>query len=114
MHEMSLVQGLLGQLHSLAAEHAKEKVVSVSMEIGPLSGVVVDSFQFGFEILAKEDALTCEAKLIIENPLAVFRCLGCGLKIEQEQRPECCPECSETLLSPEGSDDLILLRVEME
>ncbi len=114
MHEMSLVQGLLGQLHSLAAEHKKEKVISVCMEIGPLAGVVIDSFQFGFDILSKEDALTREAELIIERPPALFRCLGCGIQIEQEQRPEACPECSETLLTPEGSDDLILLRVEME
>lgn len=114
MHEMSLVQNLLDQLHSLATEHKKEKVLNVYMEIGPLSGVVVDSFQFGFEILSREDALTREAKLIIERPQALFRCLGCGIQIKQEQKPECCPECSETLLASEGSDDLILLRVEME
>lgn len=114
MHEMSLVQGLLGQLHALAAEHRKEKVITVCMEIGPLSGVVIDSFQFGFDILAKEDALTREAELIIEKPLPIYRCFGCGMEIQQEQRPDYCPDCLETLLSPEGSDDLILLRVEME
>ena len=114
MHEMSLVQGLLGQLHELAKEHNKEKVISVSMEIGPLSGVVIDSFQFAFDILAKDEALTSGAKLIIESPPAMYRCFGCGIEIKEEQRPDACPSCSETLLSPEGSDDLVLLRVEME
>ncbi len=114
MHEMSLVQGLLGQLQQLAAEHNKSKVLTVSMEIGPFSGVVIDSFEFGFGILAKEISLTKDARLIIESPPASYRCCGCGKQIEEEQRPESCPHCSETLFSPEGSDDLILLRVEME
>lgn len=114
MHEMSLVQGLLDQLQQLATEHKKNKVIAVSMEIGPFSGVVIDSFQFGFDILAKEFALTKNAKLEIKSPPASYRCCGCGKQIQEEQRPEICPHCSETLFSPEGSDDLILLRVEME
>lgn len=111
---MSLVQGLLAQLNELAREHGKEKVISVYMEIGPLSGVVIDSFQFGFDILAKDDTLTREAKLIIESPPAVYRCFGCGREIEALRRPESCPECSETLFSPQGGDGLILRQVEME
>ena len=114
MHEMSLVQGLLGQLQSLAAEHKKNKVITVSMEIGPFSGVVIDSFQFGFDILAKDDALTRDAKLNIISPAASYRCCSCGKQIEEEQRPDNCPSCSETLFSPVGSDDIILLQVEME
>ena len=84
------------------------------MEIGPLSGVVIDSFQFGFYILAKDDALTRDARLIIERPPATYRCFGCGIEIEAEQRPDVCSHCSETLFSSEGGDDLVLLRVEME
>ncbi len=114
MHEMSLVQGLLGQLQSLAIEHKKSKVISVSMEIGPFSGVVIDSFQFGFDILAKEDVLTKDAELKIISPAACYRCCDCGKQIKSEQRPDSCLHCSETLFSPEGSDDLILLQVEME
>ncbi len=114
MHEMSLVQGLLTQLKDLAIEHNKSKVISVSMEIGPLSGVVIDSFQFGFDILAKDEPLTKDAKLIIESPPAIYRCFGCGMEIEAVVRPESCPDCSETLFTPEGGDGLILRQVEME
>lgn len=114
MHEMSLVQGLLTQLKELAHEHDRSKVITVCMEIGPLSGVVIDSFQFGFDILSKDDALTKYAKLIIESPPALYRCFGCGMEIEAVQRPECCSNCSETLFSPQGGDGLILRQVEME
>jgi len=114
MHEMSLVQGLLDQLHALANQHQKTKVICLSMEIGPFSGVVIDSFQFGFDILAKEYPLTEDAEMKIICPTASYHCCGCGKTIKTEQRPESCPSCSETLFSPEGSDDLILLQVEME
>ncbi len=114
MHEMSLVQGLLSQLHDLAREHKKTKVITVRMEIGPLSGVVIDSFQFGFDILSKEAPLTREASLVIESSPATYRCCGCGLEVEAEKRPDTCPACTETLLIPEGGDEIILRQVEME
>lgn len=114
MHEMSLVQGLISQLLALADEHSKKKVLTVRMEIGPLSGVVIDSFQFGFDILSKEQPVTQDAQLEIIAPPISYRCCGCGRQINEEQRPKRCPHCSETLFSPVGSDDLILLQVEME
>ncbi|MBU0960102.1 MAG: hydrogenase maturation nickel metallochaperone HypA [Proteobacteria bacterium] len=114
MHEMSLVQGLLSQLHELAREHNKTKVITVCMDIGPLSGVVIDSFQFGFDILSAEDPLTRSASLVIESTPATYLCCGCGKRIEEELKPEACPACSETLLSPEGGDDIILRQVQME
>ncbi len=116
MHELSLVQNLLQQLHELAEEHRKTRVLTVYMCIGPFSGVVIDSFEFGFETLAKESQLTSEAVLIIENPDAGYRCCGCNtvIKHKHKQKTDQCPNCSETLLIPEGGDELILSRVEME
>ncbi|CAG0905515.1 unnamed protein product, partial [Cyprideis torosa] len=57
MHEISLVQGLFDQLEDLARQHKMTKVVKITMDIGPLSGVVVDSFRFGFMVLARENRL---------------------------------------------------------
>ena len=114
MHEISLVQGLFTQLHSLAQEHRKSRVLTVTMEIGPLSGVVIDSFQFGFDVLSADDKLIRGAQLLVICPPATYRCCGCNATTEAEVRPEACPRCGETLLSPEGGDDLILQQVEME
>ncbi len=114
MHEMSLVQGLLTQLHQLAREHKKSRVITVRMAIGPLSGVVIDSFQFGFDILSQEDELTKGSILVIESPPATYRCCGCGTEIITDMRPEQCTSCAETLLVPQGGDDIILRQVEME
>lgn len=116
MHEISLVQGLFQQLDELARENNAGKVTRVTMEIGPLSGVVVDSFRFGFEILVKEYPLMQEAELVIDITPVSYRCTHCAFVLESTsaQRPSACPKCDELLLIPSGGDDLILKRVEME
>jgi hydrogenase nickel incorporation protein HypA/HybF len=115
MHEISLVQGLIAQLRSLAAENSASKILSVTMEIGPLSGVVVDSFRFGFDILTAEDELVRGAQLRVEVVPVRYTCTGCGkILVTAGERPDGCPDCGELLLFPDGGDDLILRQVEME
>lgn len=115
MHEISLVQGLLQQLIDLAAENEASKILSVTMEIGPQSGIVADSFRFGFEILAAESELVKGANLIIDTPPARYACTKCGHVVETaDAKPDGCPACGDLLLFPQGGDDLILRQVEME
>lgn len=115
MHEMSLVQGLFDQLKELARQNNVNKVLRVTMEIGPLSGVVIDSFQFGFDALSEDDPMFTEAVLEIEIPLVTYRCPSCSHEITTSaERPEKCEQCQEPILIPSGGDDLILKQVEME
>ncbi|MEW6288401.1 MAG: hydrogenase maturation nickel metallochaperone HypA [Thermodesulfobacteriota bacterium] len=115
MHEISLVQGLLKQLAELAEQHRSRMISKVRVEIGPLSGIVIDSFQFGFDVLASEQELTSKALLEIVTPPIQYKCCYCGyVCLNYSEVPEACPECGHTLLVPEGGDGLILLQVEME
>ncbi len=115
MHEISLVQGMLQQLSDLAAQNKASKVLKITMEIGPLSGVVVDSFRFGFDILSVEDKLTSGAELVINTPPVTYWCTQCNHATKTSgSRPDGCPRCGEIFLTPEGGDDLILQQVEME
>lgn len=115
MHEMSLVQNLFTQLQDLASENNATKVISVTMQIGPLSGVVQDSFQFGFDVLSAETPLCNGAQLIIEVPLVSFTCMECSTVTERAQaKLEACPNCDDTFLITSGGDELILRQIEME
>ncbi len=115
MHEISLVQGLLQQLHDIAAQHRTSRVLKVTMVIGPLSGVVVDSFTFGFDILSREDELVKNATLEIVIPEVAYRCSSCGATRKTSgKRPEQCGSCGDNLLIAEEGNDLILQQVEME
>ncbi len=115
MHEISLVQGLLRQLHDIAKQHKASRVLKVTMAIGPLSGVVVESFRFGFDILSQGDELVRDARLEIFVPEVSYRCSGCGHVLKTDAgRPQQCSACGDTLLIGENGDDLILQQVEME
>lgn len=115
MHEMSLVQGLLEQLKSLAAENNATRIVKVTMEIGPLCGVVLDSFQFGFEILSAQEPMFKDMELVIEVPEVTYTCISCSHEqVTAGERPDQCGSCGEFLLTTSGGDDLLLKQVEME
>ena len=116
MHEFSLVQGLMDRLQELATEQQAHRVLKVTMEIGPFSGVVIDSFCFGFEALAPLRPLTRDAELIILNPPLRWNCGQCDhvQEVEEQQRPEDCPCCGNHDLSPLGANDVVLRQVEME
>lgn len=115
MHEISLVQGLFQQLADLAEQNKMKKVLTVTMQIGPLSGVVAESFRFGFDILSKENDLIRGANLILNTTPVTYRCTKCNFIIETDgEKPDECSQCGEIFLLAEGGDELILAQVEME
>ncbi len=115
MHEISLVQNLLGQLDNLVRENGRKKVTRVTMEIGVLSGVVIDSFQFGFNVLTADHPVSRGAELEIVVPPVHYSCTSCTYTIStRKEKPERCPQCGETVFNHSGSQDLVLLQVELE
>jgi len=128
MHELSLAQSLIDQIVALAAEHQARRVNRVVVTLGPFSGVVRDSFEFGFNILKQEREQIREAALELETPDPEYVCLDCAKVAvipfpRQSDRLELarcglsakkCPWCGSTRLSPKGGTELILNQLEME
>ncbi len=68
MHEFSLAQGLHGQIMELLSEHGMSRVIRVEVRIGADSGIVVESFVFGVNVLLEQYPETRDARLdIIED-----------------------------------------------
>ena len=82
MHELSLAQEIVDQATSVAKEHDAAHVVTITVKIGPLSGVYKDSLEFCFPVCA-ENTRAAGAKLIIEEVPLLLRCATCG----QESSP---------------------------
>jgi len=125
MHELSLAQSLIAQILALAAEHEARKVNRVVVTLGPFSGVVRDSFEFGFSILKEEHEPVRDARLELETPDPEYRCLDCEKVIPFPRQSDplelaCgltakkCPWCGSNRLSPKGGTELILKQLEME
>lgn len=114
MHELSLVQNLFDQLHTLLQENKSTRVHSVTVEIGPFAGVVIDAFEFAFGVLRDTEPWANGAKLLLSTPKPQYRCLCGELQQRESLEPGVCEKCGETSLFPEGGDDILLLQVEME
>ncbi len=124
MHELSLAQNLIEQLLQLGREHKAKSITKVTVIIGAYSGVVADSFDFGFNVLKKESELTKNAELVLKTPPARFNCLDCNnsfplAQTENKQqdiatRMKKCSSCGSSNLVPQGGSELILQQLEME
>ena len=115
MHELSLAHELLKKLCSLAKQHHADRILEVNVAIGPLSGIVADSFRFGFETLAPANSVTRGAVLVIDSPLPSYKCIHCGNILEsQKTHPGRCIRCNRTNFILCGGDELLLLQIKIE
>ncbi len=115
MHELTLAQGLARELKEIAIRHRASSIRDVFVTIGALSGIVQESFEFGFEIIKEQDPLLKEANLHVEVDYPSYRCKGCGFIIEKSSVvPSQCPKCNGLQFFPIGGDDLRLMRVELD
>ncbi len=128
MHELSLAQSLIDQLLELAGEHQAVRINRVVVTLGPFSGIVQDSFAFGFNILKAERPATRDAVLEMETPDPEYSCVECNTlsvipfprQSERLELARCglaarkCPWCGSNRLSSRGGTELILNQVEME
>ncbi len=130
MHEMSLAQGLIEELSALASKNKALRIVQVRVVLGPFSGVVADSFSFGFNVLKKREPLMAEALLLLDTPEPQYECQDCGKIVNLPQREQIdklemawaslsfsqkkCSFCASFRLSPIGGTELILQQVIME
>lgn len=124
MHELSLAFGLIEQVLAVAKEHQARKILRVTVTIGPFSGIVTESFSFGFDALKQEHTLTRESTLELETPDPEYTCLHCGAIFTcpggqlpgpgflSEDLP--CPNCGAKQHTANGGSELILKQLEME
>jgi hydrogenase nickel incorporation protein HypA/HybF len=113
MHEMSLAQALVDQVTELAEKEGCRKILSVDVSIGALSGVMRESLEFCFPVVARGTALEETVLNVLEVPLTA-ECGYCGRISNPEPFDiECCHCGSMNLMVTEGRDfKLISFEVE--
>lgn len=92
MHEVSIAANILEIVSDELKKHHGKNVEKLRLQIGSLSGVVVDSLQFALEV-SKTTSVLRNAEVIIEELAARARCSSCGLEFEAEDYFVACPEC---------------------
>jgi len=110
---MALAQALVDQVIELAEKDGCRKILNVQVSIGALSGVMRESLEFCFPVVARGTALEETVLNVIEVPLTA-ECGDCRRISHPEPFEITCSHCgSMNLMLTEGRDfKLISFEVE--
>ncbi len=105
---------LAGAVVNTVRRHADgRKVLLVSMRIGRLRQVVLDTLEFYFEIVARDTV--CEgAKLEIEDVPARLHCAKCDQEWEIELPAYICPTCGPGAVEVVSGEEFEVESIEIE
>jgi len=113
MHELSIVANLFEVLEEKAKENKSEKILSINLKVGALSGVVPEFLETAFNIY-KKDTIAAGAKLKIEEVPLRVQCQKCGAEIVKNDFIFICEKCDSRELKTLSGTELLLEKVEME
>jgi hydrogenase nickel incorporation protein HypA/HybF len=92
MHELSVTQGIMQIVEAEAKKNNVNRVLSIKLMVGQLSGVMPQLIQDYFELVA-EGTVVQGAKLIIERVPASIECSECGEISPIDRMKLRCPKC---------------------
>lgn len=111
MHELAICEALLQQVCALAAEHGNAQVTRITIQVGPLSGVVPQLLKRAFT-LARAGGIAADAELVFETPPVRIRCRSCGCVSVAAPARLICSHCGDFHTELLEGDELVLKRIE--
>jgi hydrogenase nickel incorporation protein HypA/HybF len=112
MHELSLAQALVEQVEAIRLREKADAVAAVTVNIGALSGVDRESFEFAFPLAVEGTPIAGTTLYIEETPLTVT-CSDCG----RESRPDVtnphCAACGSARTRITAGRDFLIRAVEL-
>jgi len=109
MHELSLTQAIV---EAVAERMGEARISCVRLEIGKLSGVVVDSIRFCFDLVAEGTTLA-GARLEIDEPCGFAQCRDCAAEFAVDDPIVLCPGCGSADVAVRSGRDLLIKSVEV-
>ena len=100
MHELSLAAEVIDLASREAGKNELSTIGEIVIEVGELSGVEADAFQWALEMTVKNTILEYAIIRLIRIP-GKGKCKTCKLEFEMKNRLDGCPGCG--CFSPEIS-----------
>ncbi len=114
MHELSLLQALVGELEGVVRRYGARRVVRFRLEVGELANVVPELLEEAFALLQKRIPWMADAVMETEYRPVRIRCHACGHEGEWANRQIRCPVCSGHAVTVVEGEELRLRDVELE
>ena len=102
MHELGIVKHVISTLGDVAKENNVRRIGSVTLEIGEVSGVVIEQLVDCWNYFREKDGLVKGAPLYVETIEALTFCTACEQVYRTVEHGRTCPHC--------GSGETYLLR----
>ena len=113
MHELAICQSLMEQVESIANERDAKCVTSITIGIGPLSGVEFQLLKNAYPI-ASAGTVAEDAELIIEHLPIKVRCNQCGAESDALPNKLTCKQCGDWRTTLISGDEMMLMSLELE
>jgi hydrogenase nickel incorporation protein HypA/HybF len=113
MHELAVCEALMNQVESIAAERNARSVVTITIGMGPLSGVEAQLLKHAYPV-ASAGTIAEGAVLVIQDLPVRIKCNHCGCESEASPNKLLCAECGEWHTTLISGDELMLMSVELE
>lgn len=97
MHELSIVMGILEIAQKEAAKAGAAVVDEIELDIGELSTVDMDAFDFAWSQGVK-DTLLAGAQRKVNRIEGRARCMDCNIEFSIREVYEPCPACGEHVI----------------
>jgi hydrogenase nickel incorporation protein HypA/HybF len=92
MHELSIAQSIIAIAENAVPENNKAAVTGVTLQIGELSSIEIESLEFAFSII-KTDTILQNAELNIQIIKGEAECSVCKTVFPSVTFGICCPLC---------------------
>ncbi len=113
MHELAICQSLIEQVENIAEERAAKSVTSITIGMGPLSGVEVQLLKNAYPI-ASAGTVAQDAELVIEHLPIKVKCSQCGSESDALPNKLTCKQCGDWRTTLISGDEMMLLSMELE
>jgi hydrogenase nickel incorporation protein HypA/HybF len=113
MHEQSIVESILKVALEQAIKADSNKIVSIYLVIGELSGVVDEAVEFYFRFLSR-GTLASEANLFFTHVPVKLRCRNCNIIFTPPKIGFRCPDCQEQQVDIVAGRELYIESLEVE
>jgi len=95
MHELSIALNIVEIATEEAHKAKSREVTELELEIGTLSGVVIEALELALEEAVKNSVLS-SAEISMVEVKAKGKCKNCGKKFEMTELYDLCPYCNST------------------
>jgi hydrogenase nickel incorporation protein HypA/HybF len=100
-------------VEAIAREHQARKVVSITLGMGPLSGVEESLLKHAYPV-AVAGSLAEGAELLIRVTPIKVRCTSCGEESDATANSLLCSHCGDWRTELVSGDELLLVSVELD